>query len=272
MANLRLTPRLLVSLNRRKNFIRLLSDEAMKRDWSSYKGTGHDEANKSTDNTIKPRPIRIKPTIINPNRVLTVPNVLTFSRIAVTPAMGYFIWNGMNSQALICFAYAAATDLVDGWIARTFNQDSDVGALLDPIADKILLTTCFVAMFNVNLLPLWVVKAFILRDLLILGGGSSLRYLQFDERPSLKKYLDFKNHPTIGFEPTFTSKCNTALQCLIILTHLSTSHLAGVPMYDWSVFGLHATTVFTSMLSLAQYTVRIGTYRPFGHVPKSRCM
>lgn len=203
-------------------------------------------------------------------RVLTIPNILTISRIATTPAIGYFIWTGANSQALACFAYAALTDLLDGFIARKFKQDSDLGAILDPIADKLLLTTCFVALYHASLMPFWLVRSFVIRDVLILFGGALYRYHGFREKPGLKKFLDFKNYPTLGFEPTLTSKCNTALQCLLVLLHLSTNHLTGQPTYDWTIAGLHYTVLLTTAASFSQYVVRLFTHPYCVRTPKSR--
>lgn len=203
-------------------------------------------------------------------RIFTIPNILTVSRIAATPAIGYFIWTGAHSQALAFFAYAALTDLVDGFIARKFKQDSDLGAILDPLADKLLLTTCFVALFNVNLMPMWLVKGFIVRDIIIVCGGVVLRYYGFAERPSLKKFFDLKNYPTVGFEPTLTSKCNTALQCLLIVLHLSTNHFSGDLIYDWGMTFLHWTAACTTTVSFTQYVLRMNYYQTMSKTPKSR--
>lgn len=199
----------------------------------------------------------------NESRVFTIPNVLTATRIATTPCVGYFICNGMHNHALAYFAFAATTDLLDGFIARTFNQKSDLGAVLDPIADKLLITTCLVAMYNCEMMPLWIVKTMVFRDLAILFGGGVIRYMGFThQKPTFKKFFDFKNYPTLGFEPTLLSKCNTALQCLLILTHLSTSHMAGDPIYDWSLFSFQVVTGITTTSSLAQYVSRIIMMNP----------
>lgn len=195
--------------------------------------------------------------------VFTVPNILTFSRMAVTPACGYFIWNGMHTQAFACFAFAAVTDLLDGLIARTFNQQSDIGTLIDPIADKLLLTTCLVTMYNTSLLPLWLVKGLVFRDLAILTTGTAIRYHGFKEKPSLSQFFDFKNYPTLGFDPTFTSKCCTTLQCLVIGLTLSTQHMTDLPYYAWSMFGLQVLTSLTGGVSLGQYMFRLMGADPF---------
>lgn len=191
------------------------------------------------------------------SKFVTVPNVLTVSRIATSPAIGYFIINGMNSHALACFAFAATTDLLDGIIARKFNQQSDVGALLDPIADKLLLTTCFVTMYQAGLVPMLFVRGFVGRDFFILLGGSLIRYYGFPEKPTLKKFFDFRNYPTVGFEPTLTSKCNTALQCLCIVLTLGAEHMTGIPSYQTILTGLLYVTLGTTIVSTAQYAQRI---------------
>jgi len=186
-------------------------------------------------------------------KILTIPNCLTMSRLATSPAIGYFIWNGMNSHALACFAYAATTDLLDGFIARRFNQESDLGAILDPIADKVLLPTSLICMYNVGMVPLWLVKITVIKDVVLLAGGAYCRYITFDQKPTFREYFDFQSRPTIGFEVTLLSKCNTALQCLLIATQLSTHHMAGTPLYDWSIFAFQLTTFTTTLMSLASY-------------------
>ncbi|KAK2791706.1 hypothetical protein FQN52_004622 [Onygenales sp. PD_12] len=72
--------------------------------------------------------------------IYTIPNILTFSRLAAAPVIGYCILNGYDTAALSLFAYASITDLVDGYIARKFNQQTVVGTVIDPMADKTLMT------------------------------------------------------------------------------------------------------------------------------------
>lgn len=199
-------------------------------------------------------------------KLLTIPNVLTSSRILITPVIGYQIWNGMHSHALLCFSVAALTDLLDGFIARRFNQGSRIGAILDPIADKFLLVACFIALNHAQLMPLWLVGGFIGRDLALMLGGALLRYHSFTMRPpSVRQFLDFSKYPARPeFEPTFVSKCNTALQCLLIVTHLTAHNQTGVQAYDLSISALHALTATTTMVSLAQYTLRASRSEVFG--------
>lgn len=190
-------------------------------------------------------------------KLITIPNVLTSSRILITPAIGYFIWHEMHLYALSCFTIAALTDLADGYIARHTNQCSDIGAILDPVADKLLLTTCFVSLYHVDLMPIWLVGSFIFRDIALLSGGIVLRYKSFTSSPGLKQYMNFNKYPAPDFEPTLLSKCNTALQCSLIVTHLGTNHLIGsLPYYDLFVTCIHALTASTTLASFGQYLFR----------------
>jgi cardiolipin synthase (CMP-forming) len=72
--------------------------------------------------------------------VYTLPNILTFSRLLAAPAVGYLILYDHRTWAVGLFAYAAVTDFVDGWIARKWNLQTVVGSVVDPMADKLLMT------------------------------------------------------------------------------------------------------------------------------------
>lgn len=191
------------------------------------------------------------------NRIVTIPNILTFSRICISPVIGYLVYNEMHSEALACFAFAAVTDLLDGFIARKFQQGSELGSMLDPIADKLLLTTCLISLCQTGIIPLWFAKGLIYRDIIILTGAALIRYFGFKESPGFRRFFDFQNYPTRGFHPTMISKCNTALLCGVIAIHLSTNHLAGTTSYDYSIFGLHLINAALSTASLTQYISRV---------------
>ena len=72
--------------------------------------------------------------------IYTLPNLLTFSRLIAAPAVGYLILHDAHAWAAGLFFYAGVTDLVDGWIARRWNQQTVVGSIVDPLADKALMT------------------------------------------------------------------------------------------------------------------------------------
>jgi cardiolipin synthase len=91
------------------------------------------------------------------SRIFTIPNVLTVSRIACAPLLGHAIVSGRTSTAVCLLGYAAVSDVVDGWIARKFNQASDLGSYLDPLADKLLVTVGCISLGSAGLLPVSVV-------------------------------------------------------------------------------------------------------------------
>ena len=104
---------------------------------------------------------------------MILPNQLTVLRIALTPAFIVFLLFGNGPYNLIIasgiFAIAALTDLYDGMIARKYGTVSRWGAFVDPLADKILLSTAFFGLVMLGYLKLWMVLAVIFRDAVITG-------------------------------------------------------------------------------------------------------
>lgn len=72
--------------------------------------------------------------------IYTLPNFLTFSRLLAAPVIGYLVIHHQHVWAVVLFAYAGITDLVDGWIARKWKLQTVVGSVVDPMADKALMT------------------------------------------------------------------------------------------------------------------------------------
>lgn len=91
---------------------------------------------------------------LNPHEnIYTVPNILTFSRLLSAPVIGYLIVHEQHLPALVLFVYAAITDLVDGWIARKWKLQTVVGTVIDPMADKTLMTVVTVCLAIKAALP-----------------------------------------------------------------------------------------------------------------------
>lgn len=82
-----------------------------------------------------------------------MPNILTFSRLLAAPAIGYFILHDSYTVALFLFIYAGITDLIDGWIARKYGLQTVVGTIIDPMADKALMTVTTVSLAFKAALP-----------------------------------------------------------------------------------------------------------------------
>jgi len=98
-----------------------------------------------------------------------LPNLLTAARLLAAPYILYLLWTASYRTALVWFAIASCTDVLDGFLARRLRVVSNIGALLDPIADKVLLSGSFLILGLRGIIPLWLVVVVLGRDLLILG-------------------------------------------------------------------------------------------------------
>jgi len=142
---------------------------------------------------------------MKPSSPITLPNALTLLRILAIPFFAIAVWYGHHWQAFILFAAAGFTDLLDGFIARAFHQSSDLGAVLDPAADKLLMTTAFVLLAwrtqgMAAPIPVWVAILAISRDGLI----------SFYAFASEDRMNDSKFHPSL------LGKASTAIQLIAV--------------------------------------------------------
>lgn len=90
---------------------------------------------------------------VSHENIYNVPNILTFTRLIAAPVVGYLILHDQHFWAAALFAYAGITDLVDGWIARRWNLQTVVGSVIDPMADKLLMTILTVCLAIKGALP-----------------------------------------------------------------------------------------------------------------------
>ncbi len=98
-----------------------------------------------------------------------IPNLLTAARLLAAPFILYLLWTGDYRTALVWFAIASVTDVLDGYLARRFHAGSRIGALMDPVADKVLLSGSFLTLGLKGVIPLWLMILVLGRDLMILG-------------------------------------------------------------------------------------------------------
>jgi cardiolipin synthase (CMP-forming) len=105
------------------------------------------------------------------SRVLTVPNLLSFARLAVLPVVYLDLVQGRLLRAFVLLVVFASTDWLDGYIARRFDQLSELGRILDPISDRVLFVVVGIGFIVSGLLPLWAVLLILLRDLFVGGAG-----------------------------------------------------------------------------------------------------
>ncbi len=103
--------------------------------------------------------------------LLHIPNLLSLSRVALTPLIGYFLWKGDDRSTIICLillVIAGITDGLDGYFARRLGEISDLGKMLDPTADKLMAAVLVVLLILYRGFPVWLAVVVVGRDLLIL--------------------------------------------------------------------------------------------------------
>lgn len=105
----------------------------------------------------------------------SVPNQISVLRILLTPLFVAFLIYEMRVPALVVFCLSGVTDALDGVIARRFNQETELGAILDPVADKVLLVSSFWVLAGIGFLPTWLAILVISRDVMIVAGAMYMR-------------------------------------------------------------------------------------------------
>ena len=144
------------------------------------------------------------------DRIATVPNLLSVLRILLIPVfVGLILHHGSEGAGLVLLAFVVATDWVDGYIARHTGQVSNLGKVLDPVADRLAITVALVALFVRGAFPLWASLMVIVRDGVLLAAGAVLM-VRWHARIDVR---------WIGKVATF------ALMC-------------GIPLVAWGSFGL----------------------------------
>ena len=163
----------------------------------------------------------------------TVANLLTLSRFVLTPFYIAAFVAGHHKAALVIFCVAGFTDLIDGSVARLLRQHSKGGAILDPLADKFLMQSCFVTLTIEGILPLWFFLLAFARDITIIIG---IIYLE------LKK-------AELPYRPLFISKIATLVQLAVAILgllrwwkpELSTP---GMSLVSWHVLTISIAAAF----------------------------
>ena len=172
------------------------------------------------------------------SRIITVPNLLTVFRMVLIPVFVSLLFYQRFVSALVIFVVAGLTDGLDGLLARRFDQKSQLGTILDPIADKMMMVTSFVVLSMRSVfpqplpshlpIPFWVTIAVISRDVFILVGAASINIV-----------TGFR-----GFRPSLLGKINTTVQIVAI----------GAIMFAASVpygTGYYLPTVYTTVFTFA---------------------
>ncbi|KAK2811425.1 hypothetical protein FQN49_008456, partial [Arthroderma sp. PD_2] len=169
---------------------------------------------------------------ISHENIYTIPNILTASRLVVAPIIGYCILNGDHNLALSLFTYAAVTDLVDGYIARKWNQQTVVGTVIDPMADKFLMTIGVVCLAMKAAIPMWLAGLILARDVGLAFAAIYYRWISLPPPKTMTRYWDF-SLPSAEVKPTEVSKVNTALQLALLGSAMAMPVLPEAMMTAW---------------------------------------
>lgn len=140
-------------------------------------------------------------------KIWTIPNLITIFRILLTPGFVIAYLDSNFLTAWLLFMVAGVSDGLDGFLARVMKQRTDFGAMIDPLADKILLVTSFICLSVQGMVPVWLTVLAVSRDLIIVGGLFLLKFYGVEVEKRI--------------QPLWTSKITTALQLLVVFTVLT---------------------------------------------------
>jgi cardiolipin synthase len=162
-------------------------------------------------------------------RLQHIPNLISVARIfLVIPVMQTLLARDFR-QALIWFILAGLSDGVDGFLARTFGWQSRLGSYLDPIADKLLLVSSYLALAWLGLIPAWLAWLVLARDLMIFLGATAYYFLMkpFDGQPSLisklNTFCQLLFVALILLHPSLVTIPEVALQAMLWTVTLTTA-------------------------------------------------
>ena len=138
---------------------------------------------------------------------LSIPNLITLARILLVPVVVWSIATGRMYLAFMLFLAAAISDAVDGFLAKRFGMKTELGAYLDPLADKVLIVSIYVTLGITGVIPLWIVILVVSRDFMIVGAI----------------ILSWLVNRPVAIRPHMVSKVNTGAQivfaCLVLGSH-----------------------------------------------------
>jgi cardiolipin synthase len=160
-----------------------------------------------------------------------LPNLITVFRFLLVPPVVVLLLIGRFGSALLIFAVAGFSDALDGYLAKRYNWTSRAGALMDPLADKLLLVSAFVTLGWLGLIPLWLVGLVILRDLVIVTGAI-VYHMRIEQ---------------LEAEPSLVSKLNTFTQIVLLLAIMFTQAFRELPelWLDVLLYSVILTTVWS---------------------------
>ncbi|XP_071961901.1 probable cardiolipin synthase (CMP-forming) isoform X2 [Antedon mediterranea] len=159
--------------------------------------------------------------------IMTIPNLLTTSRIILSPVLGYLVLNEYYLLSFGLFVFTGITDMLDGYIARNFkNQQSVLGSILDPLADKFLVGILMITLCMQGLIPVSLTALIIGRDIGLVLAGFYYRFISLPPPFTLQRFFDVR-HATIQMQPTFLGKFHTAVTLALL------GFTLGAPVFNY---------------------------------------
>ena len=134
-----------------------------------------------------------------------IPNALTIIRLLLVIPIVFFIWTNNWTSACVLTLFAGLTDVLDGVFARKFDWVSQFGKVMDPIADKVLFGTIFIALTAKGHIPAWITIIVVSRDLVIMAGAMVYKTVL----------------GAVEIAPMFLSKVTTAVQIFLLVFNLA---------------------------------------------------
>ncbi len=157
-----------------------------------------------------------------------IPNLITVIRLLAVVPLVYLLYEREFGWALVLFALAGVSDGLDGFLAKHYGWQSRLGGVLDPLADKALLLASLLVLGTLGLIPVWLVLAAVMRDLVIVGGALTYHYLVED----------------LETRPLASSKINTVLQILLVILVIADAGPLALPA------GLIALLTYACLFSI----------------------
>lgn len=164
-----------------------------------------------------------------------LPNIISVLRLVAAAPVIYLLLTERYGLGLFLFVLAGLSDGVDGFLAKHYGWQSKLGGILDPLADKALLISCYLVLGVMGLIPLWLTLAVLLRDLVIVFGALLYHYLIADVQAS----------------PSYLSKINTLVQILLVVAVIANA--GPLPLPAFGVESLIWICLATTLLSGGLY-------------------
>jgi cardiolipin synthase len=166
-----------------------------------------------------------------------IPNIISAIRILLVAPLAVALAHHQLVTTIVLFGVAALSDAADGFLAKRYGWQSELGAVLDPAADKLLMVTVFITLAYMKLVPLWLMATAVARDVIIVLGALAYRYW----------------FGPLNVRPSIVSKFNTLCQAAFILAVVGREEFSIPP--PWGVMVLGALVFVTVVVSGIDYVL-----------------